>query len=233
MDERDLVFDRNCHVLYSRECKKEILEKIALHYAKEEVEEVFTSVQKQYAAYLNSFRTDLGGKANFHNGVAGTYDCIALFSYYTVCRAQTSFQEIEEMNGNLLLPAFRKMKFVNCNLPLFKRILHFAFAASKKKCDKWNDYKMNVFPYEKGEPIRYEFTSCPVADFARENHLLDILPAFCNADYAAMELIHAKLIRKTTCGNGEVCDYAICGDQDEYAKRHEEYIDEEGYRRNR
>ena len=29
------------------------------------------------------------------------------------------------------------------------------------------------------------------------------------------------------------CDYAICGDQDEYLKKHPEYMDEQGYRRNR
>lgn len=233
MKDSELIFDRKCHVLYSPKCKQEILEKIALHYPEEEVEAVFTAVQKQYAAYLEHFRTDLGGKANFHNGVAGTYDCIALFSYYTVCRDQTSFREIEEMNGNLFLPAFRKMKFVNCNRPLFRRMMHLAFLVSKKKCDRWNDYQMQVFPYQKGEPIRYVFTACPVAEFARENHLLEILPAFCNADYTAMELIHARLVRCTTCGNGAVCDYAICGDQDAYLEAHPEYTDAEGYRRNR
>lgn len=233
MNDRELVFDREHHLLYSKKCKKEILDKIALHYPKEVAEDVFTSVQKQYVAYLNNLRTDLGGKSNFHNGVAGTYDCIALFSYYTVCKDKTSFNEIEEMICNLILPVFRKMKFVNCNVPLFRRIMHLVFVLSEKKCDKWNDYKMCVFPYEKDKPIRYEFTACPVAEFAKENNLLDILPALCNADYAAMEVIHARLIRSTTCGNGEVCDYAICGDKDAYIRLHEEYTDAEGYRRNR
>ena len=39
----------------------------------------------------------LGSKKNFHNGVGGTYDCIAIMSYYVVCKAVTSFREIEEM----------------------------------------------------------------------------------------------------------------------------------------
>lgn len=233
MNDKELVFDRECHVLYSKECKKEILEKIARHYPKDEIEDVFTSVQKQYVAYLENFRTDLGGKANFHNGVAGTYDDIALFSYYKVCKDKTSFREIEEMHGNLFLPTFQKLKYVNCNNPVFRRILHMVFMSSKKKCDKWKDFEMHVAPYQKNEPIRYTFTACPVAEFARENDLLDILPAFCNVDYAAMEMIHAKLIRTTTCGNGDICDYAICGDKDPYAKLHEEYVDDAGYRRNR
>ena len=65
------------------------------------------------------------------------------------------------------------------------------------------------------------------------NNLLDILPALCNGDYVAMELMHAKLVRRTTCGNGIVCDYAIYGDKDERLKVHKEYVNAEGYRTNR
>ena len=43
---------------------------------------------------------------------ACTYDCIAILSYYAVCKAVTFFCEIEE---NLILPTFRKLKFVDCN----------------------------------------------------------------------------------------------------------------------
>ena len=32
MKDNELQFDRSCHVLYSKPCKKEILAKIALHY---------------------------------------------------------------------------------------------------------------------------------------------------------------------------------------------------------
>ena len=233
MNDDELIFDRKCHVLYSKECKKEILSRIAQHYPAEKVTQIFTAFQLQYADYLKGFRTDLGGKANFHNGVAGTYDCIALFSYYAVCKDKTSLAEIEEMNNNLFLPAFRKLCFVDCNKPIFKWIMHKSFLSAKKRCDKWNDFKMNVFPYKKGEPIRYEFTACPIAGFAKEHDLLEVLPALCNGDFPAMELLHGKLVRTTTCGNGNVCDYVICGDQDDYLLQHEEYVDEQGYRRNR
>ncbi len=54
-------------------------------------------MQRQYAVFLSDWRTDLGGKKNFHNGVGGTYDCIAIMSYYVVCKAVSSFREIEEM----------------------------------------------------------------------------------------------------------------------------------------
>ncbi len=91
---------------------------------------------------------------------------------------------------------------------------------------------MSVYPYIKDGPIIYEFTTCSIAEFAKENNLLEALSAMCNADFAAMECIHAKLVRKAPCGNGCVCDYAIYGDKDaRLAER--KYIDLEGYRRNR
>ena len=114
MKDSELQIDRSCHVLYSKACKKEILAKIALHYPEAERETVWEKVQRQYAVFLSDWRTDLGGKKNFHNGVGGTYDCIAIISYYVVCKAVTSFREIEEMEENLILPTFRKLKFVDC-----------------------------------------------------------------------------------------------------------------------
>ena len=114
MKDNELQFDRSCHVLYSKPCKKEIQKKIALHYPETEREAVWEKVQWQYVDYLAGWRTDLGGKKNFHNGAGGTYDCIAIMCYYTVCKDVTSFREIEEMEENLIQPSFRKLKFVDC-----------------------------------------------------------------------------------------------------------------------
>ena len=41
MKDNDLHFDRSCHVLYSKPCKKEIRAKIALHYPQAEREAVW------------------------------------------------------------------------------------------------------------------------------------------------------------------------------------------------
>ena len=204
-----------------------------MHYPPEECDAVWEKVQKQYVEFLSDWRTDLGGKKNFHNGRGGTYDCIALMAYYTVCKEKTSLAEIEEMEGNLFLGAFRKMKFVNCNKPFFKKLMYKAFLNAKKQCDKWCDYNMYVAPFEKDKPIYYEFKSCPTAEFAKKHNLNEVMPALCNPDFEAMECIHARLVRKTTCSNGCKCDYTVCGDRDCYLKDHPEYIDEEGYRRNK
>ena len=153
MRDSELQIDRSCHVLYSKPCKKEILAKITLHYPEVEREAVWEQVQLRYAELLSKWRTDLGGKKNFHNGVGGTYDCIAIMSYYVVCKAITSFREIEEMEENLILPTFRKLKFVDCNKPFWRKLMYRAFVRAKSGCDKWHDYEMSVAPYENGKPI--------------------------------------------------------------------------------
>ncbi len=63
--------------------------------------------------------------------------------------------------------------------------------------------------------------------------MLDILPALCNIDYKAIELIHARLVRTTTLITGEYCYYAIVGDKEPYLKDREEYRDELGARKNK
>ena len=232
MKDEELQFDRSCHVLYSKPCKKQMKEKIALHYGEAEREAVWERVQ-QYVDFLADWRTDLGGRRNFHNGPGGNYDCIALMAYYVVCREVTSLAEIEEMEGELFLPAFRILaKFVDCNKPFWRKLMYKAFTRAKAGCDRWHDYEMDVAPFEKDKPIYYEFTACPVAEFAIKYGLTDIMPALCNVDYVSMEQIHARLVRTTTCANGCKCDYTICGDRDPYLKDHPEYRDEAGFRRN-
>ena len=214
-------------------CKKEILAKITLHYPEVEREAVWEQVQLRYAELLSKWRTDLGGKKNFHNGVGGTYDCIAIMCFYDVCRDVVTFREIEEIEENLILPAFRKLRFVDINKPFWRKLMYRAFSTAQKHCDTWHDYEMDVAPYENSKPIYYEFTACPAAEFAKQFGFADIMPALCNVDYASMELLHAKLVRTTTCVDGCRCDYTICGDKDPYVKEHPEYRDENGYRRNK
>ncbi len=232
MKESELEINRECHVIYSAKAGKTVKKYIALHYPENRREEVFTAVQLQFVHWLKDYRTDLGGKKNFHNGTGGTYDNIFVLAYYVVCREVTSFSEIEELYGEIFLDSFRKLSFVDCNRGFFKKLMYRAFQTAKGRCDKWHDYEMEVEPYREGEPIRYRFTACPVAEFCRAHDLLDILPALCNVDYAAMEIIHARLIRTTTLGRGDCCDYCICGDRDPYVKEHPEFRDAAGGRWN-
>ncbi len=233
MKDSELKFDRSCHALYSAKCRQKILDCIAAHYPEERREEVFSAVQRRFVDYLKDYRTDLGGSRNFHNGLCGTYDCIAVFSYYVVCRDVSSFAEIERMYGELFLGSFGRLRFVDCNRKIFRKLMYRSFLLAERRCRKWKDYDMRVEPYSGEGPIRYKFYSCPVAEFARDHDLLDILPALCNADYAGMECLHARLVRTTTLARGPYCDYAICGDKDPYLEEHPEYHDPSGARWNR
>ena len=95
--------------------KRRYRRKSPCSYPETEREAVWERVQLQYVEFLSDWRTDLGGSKNFHNGAGGTYDCIAIMSCYAVCRDVVSFREIEEIEENLILPAFRKLsRFVDC-----------------------------------------------------------------------------------------------------------------------
>ena len=211
--------------------KKENPGKIALHYPETEEEGVREKAQRQYAVFLSDWRTDLGGKKNFHNGVGGTYDCIAIMSYYVVCKAVTSFREIEEMEENLILPTFRKLKFVDCNKPFWRKLMYKAFVRAKSGCDKWHDYEMSVAPYETDKPIYYEFTACPVAEFHIKHGLTDIMPACVMWTLRPWNCCTA-LEGDDHLRDGCRCDYTICGDKDPYLANILN-IDEAGFRRNR
>ena len=70
------------------------------------------------------------------------------------------------MEKNLVLPSFRKLKFVDCNKPFFRKLMYKAFTRAKSLCDQWHDYEMDVAPFDPDKPIYYEFTACPAAEFA-------------------------------------------------------------------
>lgn len=122
MNDDQLQFDRTCHVIYSKPCKAEIGEDRA-PLSGIAARSRLGARADAVCRLLSDWRTDLGGEKNFHNGPGGNYDCIALMAYYAVCKDVTSLQEIEEMEGKLFLPSFRKLsklKFIDINKPLCK-----------------------------------------------------------------------------------------------------------------
>lgn len=58
---------------------------------------------------------------------------------------------------------------------------------------------------------------------------LNIMPAFCNGDYPAMEAIGTVLIRKHTCANSYICDYLIMAGNDPGAAKYPKLTDENSY----
>ena len=78
-------------------------------------------------------------------------------------------------------------------------------------------FRMGYFSYddEKGI-VRYSFTQCPNAEFAKRHHMENVLPLMCNCDHLAMQKLHAVLIRKEP----DCCDYCIAGDRNPIAKEY-------------
>lgn len=232
MKEKELDFDRKKHACYSKEVKRIIQEHLKKQFSDTESKRLWESIQLKYCEYLSDLPY-LGGPKDSHNKAGGTYDCIALFAYYEVLERKPSLEEIYEMNNELLLSSFKKLgKVFNMNHQWQLRLLNKVFEITarndqKKEKNCSNGYIMRMSPLDKG--IHYTFKQCPIAVFAKEHQLLEMMPAICNSDYPAIGLLHAGLIRKSTCANGEECDYWIVGDESPYLKKYPKKTDEKGY----
>ncbi len=94
MNDNELHIDRTCHVLY-KTVQKEIKQKrIGCIIPPKNGEG--GSRYSGNSRIFSDWRTDLGGKKEFSQWWGGTYDCIAIMSYYAVCRDEVSLREIED-----------------------------------------------------------------------------------------------------------------------------------------
>ena len=90
-------------------------------------------------------------------------------------------------------------------------------------------FRMGSFSYDaENGAIRYCFTQCPNAEFAKRHHMEHILPVMCNCDHFAMQKLHATLIREGTCVTSDRCDYCIVGDKSPLAGDYELIQNEAG-----
>lgn len=217
-------------MMYSKQAKKVIKQYVEQKLGKEKVESTFQKVHAQYLLFLKDL-PDQGGKKSCHNGVGGTYDCIVVFALYEVLDPKPTIEELYDINNQVFLPSFQKLsKWINGNWIWVQRFLHCIFLFTAKNDEKIKGgYVMKVEPFDPKVGVKYQFHHCPLATFAKEHGYQNIMPAFCNSDYPAMEAIHATLIRKHTCATGSLCDYWIVGNQSEYAKQFPKRINEEGY----
>ena len=234
MNEMELDFDRKKHILYSKQAEQAIRHYIRSYCGEECLEEIWTQVQKKYAEYLQDIPY-LGGTGCRHNAVGGTYDCFAVFALYDVLEKKPALEELQKLNESILLPSFGKLKpWISGNSPICRWILDLVFRMTAEKDDKIaqssdGSYVMQMENYDRNLGPRFRFTRCPLADFAKKHEMTEIMPAFCNCDYAAMELLHARLIRRQTLVRGDSCDFLIVGDHSIYAVEHPAMTDEEGY----
>lgn len=94
-------------------------------------------------------------------------------------------------------------------------------------------FRYEACPYSKIEPLDYRFRTRPVADFIPQFGLEEIAGALYNVDYACMDAMNVKLVRCHTLMESDRCDYAFYSPDDPRLKEHPQYVDENGFIRNK
>jgi len=232
--EKDLAFDRSKHVCYSKMVKKGVKKYLKEHYPEENTDALFEKIQLKYVEYLQD-QPDLGGKKSGHNRKGGTYDCFLIFACYEVLERKMPVDDVYNLVNSMFLPPFEKLgKIFNLNhkwtLKLMDSIIQSVAREDAETLKSGAEGYITIAePFDPEQGIRYRFERCPIAEFAKKHGFEEIMPAMCNGDFPAMELVHGKLIRKHTCANSDVCDYQMVGDRSPLLKEHPQKTDAQGY----
>ncbi len=121
-------------------------------------------------------------------------------------------------------------KFINANRRwqmklarsvLYKRYVPYVKLVEEKLSrGEWNNtWRVKINPRNTGEGICFDVIGCPLADYARANGYMNLLPYMCASDHLLSGLAHAKLIRTHTCATGsDSCNFWYVGDGSDAAK---------------
>ena len=230
MREKDLPIDRTRHKVYSRSAKKCVLKLLRRCYDGKTADQLWERIQLRYAAYLEDEPALKDLKIT-----TSIYDPILIFAWYVTAETKPPWEEIQKEICDSFFGSFDVLgKLFDLNRKRDNRLANRIF-------QKTNDIRLEEikrFPAsfcmgscsydEENGVIRYSFTQCPNAEFAKRHHLEDVLPLMCNCDHLAMQKLHAGLIREGTCVTSGICDYCICGDQNPLAKEYELVTAENG-----
>ena len=221
--------------MYSKITRKVIGTYLKDHFAASKAESLQDAVRQQYEAFLPSI-PNLGGKKN--SQAQSVYDCIALFALYEVLPEKPTLGVFEELVNQVFVPQMHRVFFVNLNRKFMLKLAHGIFShlaekGTRHRQDWPGNYHMEVAPLDIEKGIRYRFTSCPIADFARTHGYTHLMPAMCNPDYPTVAVLGAGLIRRKTCAEDDCCDYWIVGSHSHHLEEHPQYQDAQGYIRNK
>lgn len=223
MREKDLPFDRTKHVCYTRNAKKCVQKLLRRYYDEAMAAELWEKIQLQYCEFLRDEPPMAGAKIK-----VSIYDPILIFAWYKVVPVKPQLEEVQQDIFDCFMGSFDALgKIFNLNRRLDNRLASRIFQKANdirvEEIRRFPDsFRMGSCSYDRENgAIRYSFTQCPNAEFAKRHHMEDVLPAMCNCDHMAMQKLHAALIRKGTCCTGACCDYCIVGDQNPLAKAYE------------
>ena len=215
MREKDLLFDRTKHLCYTKNAKKCVQNLLRRCYGEKEAAEVWEKVQLQYCEFLKDEPALKDLKIT-----ASIYDPILIFAWYAIIPDKPPLEDVQQEIYQSFFGSFDLLgKVFNLNRRFDNRLASRIF-------QKANDirvaeiehfpasFRMGSCAYDKANcVIRYSFTQCPNAEFAKRHHMEDVLPVLCNCDHLAMQALHAALIREGTCLTADCCDYCIVGDR--------------------
>ena len=223
MKEKDLPIDRSKHTVYTKNAKKCVWTLLRRCYDRKMSAKLWEKIQLQYAEYLK----DEPALKNLRI-TASIYDPILIFAWYAVAADKPPREEIQWEVYKSFFGSFDKLgKVFDLNRPLDNRLANRIFKkANDIRVEEIKrfpaSFRMGFCSYDKSSGvIRYSFTQCPNAEFAKRHHLEDVLPLMCNCDHMAMRKLHAALIREGTCVTADCCDYCICGDRNPLAQEYE------------
>lgn len=222
MKEKDLPIDRSKHVIYTKNAKKCVLKLLHRYYDDRTADELWEKIQLKYAEYLEEEPTLGGAKIT-----VSIYDPILIFAWYAVVPDKPPLEEIQQDVYDCFMGSFDELgKVFNLNRKLDN---HLASKIFKKTADTREkeikelpaSFRMGSYSYDaENGAIRYSFTQCPNAEFAKRHHMEHVLPVMCNCDHLAMQKLHATLIREGTCVTSDCCDYCIVGDKSPLAAKY-------------
>lgn len=223
MKEKELPIDLTKHKVYSKNARKCVLKLLHRYYDEQNAAELWEKVQLQYCEYLKDEPAMKDLKIT-----TSIYDPILIFAWYAVIPDKPALEEVQQDIYQSFFGSFELMgKVFDLNRKpdnkLASKIFQKANDIRVEEIKKFpTSFRMGSCSYDKENGIiRYSFTQCPNAEFAKRHHMEDVLPVLCNCDHLAMQAIHASLIREGTCVTSDCCDYCIVGDKNPMAAEYE------------
>lgn len=233
MKEKELEFDRKKHCLYPKRAKKLIRKYLYREFGKEQAEVLWENIQLKYVEYVNDC-PDMGGKKNNH--ATAIYGSLFVFAFCEIAVPDKSIEELQPLVYKIFMEDAFKMlgRIFDLNKCSHMKLANQVFTKSGRKdqiqAKQYPEGFITVTePFdEEHQAIRYHFTQCPNAEFAKKHGLTKWMPLLCNCDYLAMGELGCELIRHGTCTNSDRCDYYIVGSKHPLVKEHPRRTDQNG-----
>lgn len=223
MREKDLPIDLSKHAIYTKNAKKCVQKLLSRYYDEETASQLWEEIQLQYCEYLKA-EPALGGVKI----TTSIYDPILVFAWYAVIPDKPPLKDVQQDIYDCFMGGFNTLgKIFNLNRKLDNQLASRIFQSANdirvKEITQFPEsFRMGSCAYDpENGVIRYSFTQCPNAEFAKRHHMEDVLPVMCNCDHLAMQKLHATLIREGTCVTSDCCDYCIVGDQNLLAAQYQ------------